>query len=149
MGDKRTDSGQYYPGGKVVSQHGVAPPQIVVQWSDVQGKPQIAPLPDRYRDSDVKEKVNEIASKFATAFAVALVGWTALAGLVVQKAQKGQVWNDEEIVTDVYYEGEQGIDTNAVRDIVREQLATNGIRSVDGAARPLPKYLHALDFYDS
>lgn len=33
----------------------------------------------------------------------------------------------------------------------RDELvaATNGIRSVDGAARPLPKYLYALDFADS
>lgn len=127
MGDKRTDSGQYYPGGKVVSQHGVAPPQIVVQWSDVQGKPQIAPLPDRYRDSDVKEKVNEIASKFATALAVALVGLTAFAGLVVQKAPKVNVWNDEEIVTNAYLTGE----------------------NASGSVRTLPKYLWIADFDDS
>ena len=42
-----------------------------------------------------------------------------------------------------------GINTNAVRDIVREQLATNGIRSVDGAAKMLPKYLWQKDFDDS
>ena len=42
-----------------------------------------------------------------------------------------------------------GVDTNAVRDIVREQLATNGIRAVDGAARPLPKYLHIYETDDS
>lgn len=127
MGDKRTDPGQYYPGGKVVSQHGVAPPQIIVQWSDVQGKPQIAPLPDRYRDSDVKEKVNEIASKFATALAVALVGWTAFAGLVVQKAPKEDVWNDEEIVTNAYLTGE----------------------NASGSVRTLPKYLWIADLDDS
>lgn len=127
MGDKRTDSGQYYPGGKVVSQHGVAPPQIIVQWSDVQGKPQIAPLPDRYRDGDVKEKVNEIASKFATALAVALVGLTAFAGLVVQKAPKENVWNDEEIVTNAYLTGE----------------------NASGSVRTLPKYLWLADFDDS
>ena len=45
--------------------------------------------------------------------------------------------------------GGGGVDTNAVRDIVREQLATNGIRSVDGAARPLPKYLHLYNADDS
>ena len=116
--DTRTDSGQYYPGGRVIARHSVAPQQIVVQWTDVQGKPQISPLPDRHRESDMKGKINEIVSKFATAIAVALVGWTALAGLVVQKAQKDQVWNDEEIVTNVYYEGEIGIDTNAVTGII-------------------------------
>ena len=45
--------------------------------------------------------------------------------------------------------GGGGVDINAVRDIVREQLATNGIRAVDGAARTLPKYLHLLDFDNS
>ena len=120
--DTRTDSGQYYPGGRVIARHSVAPQQIVVQWTDVQGKPQISPLPDRHRESDMKGKINEIVSKFATAIAVALVGWTALAGLVVQKAQKDQVWNDEEIVTNVYYEGEIGIDTNAVTNIIHRTV---------------------------
>ena len=45
--------------------------------------------------------------------------------------------------------GGGGVDTNAVRDIVREQLATNGIRSVDSSARPLPKYLHLYNADDS
>ena len=64
MGDKRTDSGQYYPGGKIVSQHGVAPPQIIVQWSDIQGKPQIAPLPDRYRPLQPPDPDGYAASSF-------------------------------------------------------------------------------------
>ena len=122
MGDKRRDSGEYYPGGRVIARPGKAPQQIVVQWTDVQGKPQIAPLPDRYRESDMKGKINEIASKFATAIAVALVGWTALAGLVVQKAQKDQILNNEEIVTNVYYEGEQIVDTNAVTNIIHQTV---------------------------
>ena len=47
--------------------------------------------------------------------------------------------------------GGGGVDTNAVRDIVRPMIAdaTNGIRSVDGAARPLPKYLHLYETADS
>ena len=122
MGDKRRDSGEYYPGGRVIARPGKAPQQIVVQWTDVQGKPQIAPLADRYRESDMKGKINEIASKFATAIAVALVGWMALAGLVVQKAQKDQIWNNEEIVTNVYYEGEQIVDTNAVTNIIHQTV---------------------------
>ena len=122
MGDKRRDSGEYYPGGRVIARPGKAPQQIVVQWTDVQGKPQIAPLPDRYRESDMKGKINEIASKFATAIAVALVGWTVLAGLVVQKAQKDQILNNEEIVTNVYYEGEQIVDTNAVTNIIHQTV---------------------------
>ena len=44
-----------------------------------------------------------------------------------------------------------GTDTNAVRDIAREEItaATNAIRKVDGAAKMLPKYLWSKDFYDS
>ena len=47
--------------------------------------------------------------------------------------------------------GGGGVNTNAVRDIAREEIATatNALRKVDGAARPLPRYLHALDFDDS
>ena len=126
--DKRRDSGEYYPGGRVIARPGTAPQQVVVQWSDVQGKPQIAPLPERYRESDMKGKINEIASKFATVLMAALIGWSACAGIVVQKARKDQIWNDESVVTDVVYTAEV---------------------TVDGAARPLPKYLHALDFDDS
>ena len=42
-------------------------------------------------------------------------------------------------------------ETNLVRAVAGPMIAdaTNGIRSVDGAARPLPRYLHALDFFDS
>ena len=41
--------------------------------------------------------------------------------------------------------------TNALDTAIRGEIgaATNGLRSVDGAARVLPKYLHALDFADS
>ena len=66
MGDKRTDSGQYYPGGKVVSQHGVAPPQIIVQWSDVQGKPDLSDIADLTTHDGqgrVKEVVNTIKER--------------------------------------------------------------------------------------
>ena len=141
MGDKRTDSGQYYPGGRVIARPGTAPQQVVVQWSDVQGKPQVAPLPDRYREDDMKGKINEIASKFATALAVALVGWTAFAGVTVHKARMGSLWNDDQIVTNVTYSAEaetdptvpawakkatppQTMTTNAVRDIASEVVAS-------------------------
>lgn len=139
MGDTRTDSGQYYPGGRVVARHDVAPKQIVVKWSDVQEKPQIAPIPERYRDSDMKSKINEIASKFATLVVAALIGWSACADVTVQKKRKDALYNDDMVVVDVTG---GGVDTNEVKEIVRELLP-------DGAARPLPKYLHALDFADS
>ena len=125
MRDKRRDSGEYYPGGRVIARPGTAPQQVVVQWSDVQNKPQIAPLPERYRDSDVKTKINEIASKFATVVVAAFVVWTACADVTVQKKRKDEIYNDELVVVDV--SGGGG----------------------GGAAKMLPKYLHAIDFGDS
>ena len=127
MGDKRTDPGHYYPGGRVKAKSGTAPQELIVQWSDVQGKPQIAPLPDRYREDDMKGKINEIASKFATVVLAALVGWTAFAGVVVQKARMGSLWNDDQIVTNAYLTGE----------------------NASGSVRTLPKYLWIADFDDS
>ena len=41
------------------------------------------------------------------------------------------------------------VDTNAVIDIILEQLETKGIRSFDGADRPLPKYLWLYEADDS
>ena len=126
MGDKRTDPGHYYPGGRVRAKSGTAPQELIVQWSDVQGKPQIAPLPDRYKDSDVKGKINEIASKFATIIVVALIGWTACADITVQKKRKDQIYNDEQVVVDVLGDG-VGINTNAVIDIANATIATNPV----------------------
>lgn len=126
MSDKRRDSGEYYPGGRVIARPGTAPQQVVVQWSDVQGKPQIAPLPDRYREDDMKGKINEIASKFATVVLAALIGWTAIADITVQKKRKDQIYNDEQVVVDVTGI-DVGVDTNAVREIIRDEItpATN------------------------
>ena len=126
MGDKRTDPGHYYPGGRVKAKSGTAPQELIVQWSDVQGKPQIAPLPDRYRDSDVKGKINEIASKFATVVVAALIGWTACADITVQKKRKDQIYNDEQVVVDVSGDG-VGMKTNTVIDIANATIATNPV----------------------
>lgn len=116
MGDKRTDSGQYYPGGRVIARPGTAPQQVVVQWNDVQGKPQIEQLPERYRERDVKDKINEIASKFATVAVAALIGWSACADVSVQKKRKDEIYNDDLVVVDVTECG-SGIDTNTVEKI--------------------------------
>ena len=126
MTDKRRDSGEYYPGGRVIARPGTAPQQVVMQWSDVQGKPQIAPLPERYREDDMKGKINEIASKFATVAVAALIGWTACADVTVQKKRKDQIYNDELIVVDVTGAG-SGIDTNAVERIANAAVETNAV----------------------
>lgn len=126
MRDKRRDSGEYYPGGRVIARPGTAPQQVVVQWSDVQNKPQVAPLPERYKDSDVKTKINEIASKFATVFVAAFVVWTACADVTVQKKRKDEIYNDELVVVDVTGGGVD-INTNAVEQIANVAVVTNAL----------------------
>ena len=127
MTDKRRDSGEYYPGGRVIARPGTAPQQVVVQWSDVQGKPQIAPLPDRYREDDMKGKINEIASKFATVAVAALIGWTACADVSVQKKRKDEIYNDDLVVVDVT---DSGIDTNTVEKIAN-RVAEDEVSKAD------------------
>ena len=127
MRDKRRDSGEYYPGGRVIARPGTAPQQMVVQWSDVQGKPQIAPLPERYRERDVKDKINEIASKFATVAVAALIGWTACADVSVQKKRKDEIYNDDLVVVDVT---DSGIDTNTVEKIAN-RVAEDEVSKAD------------------
>ncbi len=64
MADTRRDSGEYYPGGRVLAKPGTAAEQVaVVRWSDIQGKPDfggVAEIGARYTQKDVKDKVNEI-----------------------------------------------------------------------------------------
>lgn len=124
--EKRRDTGEFYPGGKVWVKPGQSQPQGRVTWQQIEGKPQIAPLPDRYKDSDVKEKVNEIASKFATVVMAALIGWTACADIAVQKKRKDQIYNDEQVVVDVSGDG-VGMKTNTVIDIANATIATNPV----------------------
>lgn len=66
MTDKRTDPGQYYPGGTVRTRGSAAPQQGVVTWSDVQGKPDfsdIAELTSHDGQGKVKEVVNAITER--------------------------------------------------------------------------------------
>ena len=66
MRDKRRDSGEYYPGGRVIARPGTAPQQVVVQWRDVQGKPDfsdVADLTTHDGQGRVKEVVNTIKER--------------------------------------------------------------------------------------
>lgn len=66
MGDKRTDPGHYYPGGKVRAKSGTAPQGLTVQWNDIQGKPDfsdIADLTTHDGQGRVKEVVNTIKER--------------------------------------------------------------------------------------
>ena len=102
MGDKRRDSGEFYPGGRIIPRSGATPPQVIIKWSDIRDKPQISRIPEKYTDKDMKNKVNEIASQFG-----AVVVWLALAfmafgaGVNVHTAAKEDIYNDGQIVTNV------------------------------------------------
>ena len=78
--DARTDPGQYYPGGRVMVRPDVAPPQVEVKWSDIQGKPDfsdIATLGAADSVGNVKIAVNKIVDKMKTAVIVLLCGLCA------------------------------------------------------------------------
>lgn len=65
MGDTRRDSGEYYPGGRVVARTGTAARQAVVRWSDVEGRPDLSgvePVGARFTDEELREKINEVVA---------------------------------------------------------------------------------------
>lgn len=57
MGDTRRDSGEYYPGGRVVARTGTAARQAVVRWSDVEGRPDLSGYVDRI--AKVEERISD------------------------------------------------------------------------------------------
>jgi len=102
--DRREDAGEFYPDGKVISTRPVATGGDV-KHSDFAG---IEPLPERFTDEDVKTRLDQliIAAKGASAAVVALLlGAAALAaGVTVQTAPKGTIYNDGQIVTNVVFD---------------------------------------------
>ena len=68
MRDTRTDSGQYYPGGRIVSRGGTVPPQGTIRWTDITGKPNFSDVADLTSDDGqgkVKEVVNTIKERMS------------------------------------------------------------------------------------
>ena len=86
-------------------------------------------LPSRYRESDMRNKINEIArviSGRAVSLALILAPFALFgAGVNVYTAQKDQVWNDERIVTNVTFDAE-GLVTSL-------EAATNYVDSATNA----------------
>jgi len=119
--DRREDAGEFYPGGKVMSTRPVATGGDM-KHSDFAG---IEPLPERFTDEDVRTRLDQLisAAKGASAAVVALLLGTAAfgAGVTVQTAPKGQVYNDEQIVTNVTWSADglatPSMVTNIVNDI--------------------------------
>ena len=86
-------------------------------------------LPSRYRESDMRNKINEIARVISgrAVLLTAILAPFALfgVGVNVYTAQKDQVWNDERIVTNVTFDAE-GIVTSL-------EAATNYVDSATNA----------------
>lgn len=102
--DRREDAGEFYPDGKVISTRPVASGGDV-KHSDFAG---IEPLPERFTDEDVKTRLDQliVAAKGGVAAVVALLLGAAAfgAGVTVQTAPKGTIYNDEQIVTNVVFD---------------------------------------------
>lgn len=102
--DTRTDAGQFYPGGKVISTRPVATGGDV-KHSDFAN---VEPLPERFTDEDVRMRFNQLvsAAKGASAAIAALLlcATTYGAGVTVQTAPKGAIYNDEPVVTNVNFD---------------------------------------------
>lgn len=86
-------------------------------------------LPSRYRESDMRNKINEIARVISgrAVLLTAILAPFALfgVGVNVYTAQKDQVWNDERIVTNVTFDAE-GLVTSL-------EAATNYVDSATNA----------------
>ena len=86
-------------------------------------------LPSRYRESDMRNKINEIARVISgrAVLLTAILAPFALfgVGVNVYTAQKDQVWNDERIVTNVTFDAE-GLVTSI-------EAATNYVDSATNA----------------
>ena len=100
--DTRRDEGQYYMYGKRVMP--TAPTDGDVRHAEFEG---IEELPAKFTDEDVRRKMNTLigtlkgtTAAIAVAFALPLFG----AGVTVETARKGEIYNDEPVVVGVAFD---------------------------------------------
>jgi hypothetical protein len=101
--DERRDPGEFYPGGRVIAREGVAPGQTIVNWSDIQGKPDfsdVAELGAADSPGTVKQTVNTIINKFNSLLIGALLAaGAALADVAPQTAALDDIPGNTPIMT--------------------------------------------------
>ena len=142
--DTRTDAGEYYPGG------GSARPRIIDRNADMKHSEfaEVEAVPQRFTDDMLRDKVNEVIGLLkgpvaALAIAALAVATTLGAGITVQRAPQGEIYNDEQIVTNVTFDA-SGLATTGELAQVSEDVATNAERIValelEIAALPDPDY---------
>ena len=98
--DRREDAGDFYPGGKTISTRPVA------TGGDMKHSEfaEMEPLPERFTENQMRTKLNAVIGLLKGS-AATLVVFAALAALgdalTVQKAPKGDIYNDEPVVTNI------------------------------------------------
>ena len=107
--DSRKTSADFYPGGKtaISAGGGITSGEVGGNGSGVPTVPvtKVSELPERYRESDMRSKINEIArviSGGVAAFAAMMTFAVFGDGEVkVHGAKKDKLWNDDFVVTNV------------------------------------------------
>lgn len=126
--DTRRDEGQFYPYGKRVMP--TAPTDGDVRHAEFEG---IEELPAKFTDEDVRRKMNTLigtlkgtTAAIAVAFALPLFG----AGVTVEMARKGEIYNDEPVVVGVAFDA-SGLATADDVELIRANVESNrtGIES--------------------
>ena len=111
----------------------------------------VEPLPERFTDEDVRRRFNQLisAAKGASAAIAALLLGTAAfgAGVTVQTAPKGTIYNDEHIVTGVVFNATGLATPEMVTNIVQDvspapDFSTNNVELVKTieAKAPIPTW---------
>lgn len=128
--DARTTSSDFYPGGKnAISAGGITPG---VGGGGTGGEPmvpitKVEELPERYRESDMRSKINELARVISGGVAaiMAMVSLTLGAEPVkVLGAKKDALWNDDFVVTNVVADFAGFATTNTVTGATNALAAT-------------------------
>lgn len=121
------DAGDYYPGG------GSGRPRVIDKMADMKHSEfkDVVAVPERFTDTTLRDKLNEVIDKLkgnvSAAIAITLVGLALAATadvITVQTAQKGSVYNDELIVTNIVFNASEIVTTNDVESI-RNDVASN------------------------
>jgi len=140
--DRRVNAGDFYPGGKVIATRPVA------KGGDVRHSEfaSIEDVPEHFTDTTMRDKLNEVIGALrGTSAAVALFFALAAsgAGVTVQTAQKGQVYNDEQIVTNVTWSAD-GLATEELVETAVALAVESAKRTTAVAAQASTNYTDAV-----
>ena len=115
--DERKESGEFYPGGRASQggggsggEGGDTAPKVPVTHVDE--------LPERYREGEMRAKINEIA-RIVSGGVAALAAMVAAAQVTVQGARKDALWNDDFVVTNVTVALNSLVTTNQLEEARR------------------------------